>query len=62
MSFGGGAPSTHCSSQNDFESTLGGIGFFIMGIGWLFLLPTLFFVTIYHQMRKWFSKNPDAIE
>ena len=62
MSFGGGAPSAHCSSQNDFESTLGVIGFLIMGVGWLFFLPALFFVTIYYQIRKWSSKNPDAIE
>ena len=62
FSFGGGAPSPDCMSQSDFESTLGGIGLIITGIGYLLVLPILLVVVAYHQLRKWFSRNPDAID
>ena len=61
MSFGGGVPSSYCQSQGDFEATLGVIGFVITTISWLYVLPFLFLVAFYHQIRKWFSRAPDAV-
>lgn len=62
MSFGGGAPSAYCMSQSYFESMLGATGLVITGIGYLLVLPMLLVVVAYFQIRKWFSRNPDAID
>ena len=60
FSFGG--EDTSCTSQNDLEQILGATGLVITGIGYLLVLPMLLVVVAYHQLRKWFSRNPDAID
>lgn len=60
LSVGGG--DTSCGSQSYLESMLGATGLVITGIGYLLVLPMMLVVVAYFQLRKWFSRNPDAID